>query len=139
MHRSYTLFAILVLPACSSEATGIYHRPGQVDSINLELREDTFRWSVSGCDYFGGAHGRVQRGSDGTIILQPEGRETFLWPGAVNAQVARVRLEISGETLVERDAPGLTWVAGGVCAECGTNMGPSGQKECDEPTFFDEL
>jgi|GEM_PF-4870356 len=141
------IFAVL-LSACAADVattndgaspTGIYHRPMTADAFNLELRADnTFRWSVSGCDSFGGGEGRVSVESKDEIVLLPaEGKTTFLWNGPeVAGQVPELRLVVTPDRLIESKTR-RAWDPGGVCSICGGNLGPTGQEACDEPSFYE--
>mgnify|MGYP003450011018 CR=1 FL=1 len=123
-------------------ALGLHHLPNRVDATNLELREDdAFRWSLAGCDTFGGGSGRIEHEPQTIIALVPEpGRATFSWPGSIAVSLTnRVRLQVLEDHLTElRDngEAGQSWLPGGVCAVCGGKLGPSGQEACEDPQFF---
>jgi hypothetical protein len=155
MIRLSSLLVCLAFSGCATEVVttgvdastpplvpaGLYHQPGEADAINLELSDDnTFRWSLLGCDTFGGDSGRVLVVSDSQLKLLPaEGETEFLWAGTVVvARVPEITLEIQPGKLVDSTSQQL-WISGGVCPICGGNLGPTGQEACDEPTFFDQL
>lgn len=136
--------AFVCLWACAADATssaaalGVHHLAGEVDSTNLELREDdTFRWSLMGCDTFGGASGRVLHETPSILTLVPEpGQASFSWPSNFTVSAReRVLLQVSKDQLTETNdsgATGQSWSPGGVCAICGP-FGPTGQKPCADP------
>lgn len=152
MRRSGWMLASVLLSACATDPvttgdaggaleaapTGLFHLPMTVDATNLELLADnTFRWSISGCDFFGGDKGRVSVEADELVLLPAEGASTFLWNnGELSSRVSEVRLEVSEGGLIDSQS-GQSWVAGGVCSICGGGLGPSGQEPCGEPSFFD--
>lgn len=149
-----SLPALWLMCACAGDASsereqplkaaalGLHHLPSRVDAINLEfLEDDAFRWSLSGCDTFGGGSGRVEHESPTIVALVPEaGRSTFSWPGSVAVSpTARVRLHVFDDHLSElkdNGEAGPTWLPGGVCTVCGGSLGPTGQEDCDDPRFF---
>ena len=119
----------------AGDIAGVYHLPLTVDSINLELRDDhRFRWSLRGCDTFGGGSGRFDVTSATTIVLVPDaGHASFPWPGAGVMQMTEVRLGVTSDKLIDDGGfDRQIWESGGVCPKCGS-LGPVGQQACDDP------
>lgn len=161
MIRLYTVLIMLVAAACAQSTSdespkggqdaaasmneladtlvgniaGVYHLSVTVDPINLELRDDhRFRWSLQGCDTFGGGTGSFEVTSATTIVLLPgAGSSSFPWPGVGVMQITEVRLKVaSGKLFDDGGFDSQIWESGGVCAKCGS-LGPVGQQACDDP------
>ncbi|MGB5810798.1 MAG: hypothetical protein WBG86_09725 [Polyangiales bacterium] len=152
MRRTMLLLLVGAAAACGDtteaapDLTGIYHLPDRIDAVNLELREDgTFRWMISGCDFFGGSQG-VWRGEPGRAVLLPEaGETTFRWIDDVSTVPEREKVELTpGRYEGEMFAVGVTgrdgydqrWLRGGLCPICDTLLGPSALEPCDAPPFL---
>ncbi len=77
---------------------------------------------------------------NGIVLLPADGQTEFSWidRGVHADDQVRVTTDASGELIVEVPEPGEKptfdrWKKGRVCAECGGNLGPTGQQACTEP------
>lgn len=76
----------------------------------------------------------------GGIVLAPgPGETSFEWMGGGFKDAASaLRVTRAGDTVVVRGTIGgevreQKWERGRVCAQCGGQLGPTGQEACDEP------
>lgn len=119
---------------------GYFHYE-QIDATNLRLEEDgTFRWTISGCDFGGGDEGRWTVDGD-KVLLRSATAAPLTWShdGSFAFRVDEVELSAGSGTLTAigrnggADAFEQTWLAGGACAICGGDLGPTGQCGCADP------
>lgn len=121
-----------------------FHREGMVDATNLIIRGDgTLTWRIFGCDF--DSWEEAPWTSDGcAVVVNPDDGAEFGWMGdwGLLRDIERVTLTPTdgGEALAVRitfsngDPPeDQEWLRGGVCAQCGGPLGPTGQKPCDDP------
>lgn len=153
MMRFLVCLSILCASACGdsamSIAPGLYHLPDRVDAVSLEIQpEGTFRWRVSGCDYFGGDEGLWRPSEEGILLLPLSGEATFLW-NVGSATLDVDRLDVSPDAIDEAllvtgfgesAAEPQRWIGGGLCTICGQSsdptmlqLGPTGFELCDNP------
>lgn len=154
MKRAIACLSVVCASACGGSSgspvtPGLYHLPDRVDAFSLEIRaEGTFRWRVSGCDFFGGDEGLWRSSDEGIVLLPLDGETTFLW--LVGPRVQDVeRLDVSADAdeeglLVTGLGEGVPepqrWIVGGLCTICGGSLdpnvlqlGPTGLEPCDDP------
>jgi len=119
-----------------------------IDAVSLRLDEGTmtFGWGISGCDFFGGDQGRIEKDGNSWTLLPAIGRSSFTWDsgGSFGNEVTELTATIDGEldyldvrgqiggSLVIQD-----WQHGGSCPICGGNLGPTGKEECADPYLGD--
>ena len=145
-------FALIALACCNyhdhppdrdvlESVVGTYHLDGVIDAYNVQLHEDgSYHGSSFGCDFWDSGRGRWER--EGlTLRFLPESEEEsadvwWPWFGGEKQIVATLH---SGGFVVEE--PGgdeqQIWTPGGVCAECGGGLAPSGLDLCDDPYGLD--
>ncbi len=120
-------------------ALDFLHEVDGIDSTNLWLNEDgSFVWTINGCDFSGGGLGRWSVVSDSEItLLPPEGEDAFLWLDDISFmnEVESVTLTPADTGFVADASDNSTtrWATGASCADCGGDMGPTGQDECEQP------
>jgi hypothetical protein len=112
---------------------GVFHlvEPNPVDTYNLRIHErGAFKWDVSGCDFFGGDHGRVESTGDRLTFLPEPGRTSFDWVLAdvvVSEPAERVEVELlaPGTLIVRGSSAEQKWMSGAFCPYCGGPLGPT--------------
>lgn len=131
------LLVVVLVAACTSsgspppEVYSTYHLPGQVDEVNLTIREDgTFAWRIFGCDFGFRVDGRWEADGEAIVLLPTAGEAHLSWVHggtfAYPVESVRVRREGAG-ILVEHVDFEQTWSEGRICATCpgGGFLGPS--------------
>ncbi|MGB5811193.1 MAG: hypothetical protein WBG86_11720 [Polyangiales bacterium] len=153
MKRVIVGLSVVCAVACGDSGSegvpGLYHLPGRSDALSLEIQsEGTFRWFISGCDFFGGDEGIWRRSDDGIVLLPLDGESTFRWSADFRVQeVERLDVAIDADEqglLITGPAEVITepqrWIVGGICPICGGSpdpdvlqLGPTGFELCDDP------
>lgn len=123
------------------DEAGVFHKE-QVDATNLRIDSNFhFAWTISGCDFGGGAEGRWESHPDGGIVLLPSTGSTFFeWSHeGFRDHATSLRLTHDGDTvkiagsMEDGSTITQTWKSGCACAVCGGNLGPTGQETCKAP------
>lgn len=111
-----------------ADLLGVFHlvEPTALEAYNLRIHErGAFRWSLNGCDFFGGDRGRAVSSDVNTVtLLADHGEDTFSWVLAdvvVSTVTARVTLNAvaPGVIRAEFDGRQQTWMSGAICPPCG--------------------
>lgn len=139
-----SLLMVVLVAACTSsgspppEVYSTYHLPGQVDEVNLTIRENgTFAWRIYGCDFGTQVDGRWEADGDAIVLLPRDGEPRFTWVNGVTFgyPVESVRVTVQGEGILVSHADfQQTWSSGRICANCpgGEFLGPDRLALCPD-------
>lgn len=120
-----------------------FHREGMVDATNLVIGSDgVLRWRIFGCDFDGGGEAAWTAEGDSAVLERDAGGLDWIGDYGVLTGIERITFtpEADGYLLAVRvtflggDPPvEQQWTRGGICAQCGGSLGPTGTEPCEEP------
>ncbi len=100
---------------------GAHDRPrGDLDALNLTIEGETIRWSVFGCDFYGGGELQAQLKNRELEITNAQGG-SFYWATSYTTEVRLQRLEDGslGVWVESEFGPQYeAWQPGRICATC---------------------